>query len=169
VSGGAPPGDQARVSVRVDAPPERAFRLFHEELDSWWLRGLAYRTAGLGASALRLEPRVGGRLVETVERAGAPREVVTGRVLAWEPPARLAFEWRGPNFAKDERTEVEVTFAASGAATLVTVTHRGWSTLRADHPARHDLEPAPFLGSLGVWWGQLLGSLRRHAAARGTE
>lgn len=79
---GPPPGDQARVSVRVAAPPAATFRLFTEEIDAWWLRGIAYRTAGLGAGSWRLEPGVGDRLCESFERRGRLREVVTGRVTA---------------------------------------------------------------------------------------
>jgi hypothetical protein len=40
------------------------------------------------------------------------------------------------------------------------VTHRGWSRIRPDHPARHDLEVAAFVRMMGLWWGDLLTSLR---------
>ena len=48
--------------------------------------------------------------------------------------------------------------------TLVTVRHGGWTALRDDHPARHGLKGAAFSRMIGLWWGELLTSLREHAA-----
>ncbi len=162
-----PPGDQARVSVSVAVPPADAFRIFTEEVDLWWRRGLKYRVGRGTEGILHLEPMVGGRLFETYTTAAGPRVAETGRVTAWEPPARLVFDWRAVNFAPGEKTEVEVRFEASGNGTLVTVTHRGWSRIRLDHPARHGQEMVAFVRMMGMWWGDLMTSLREHAA-RGT-
>jgi uncharacterized protein YndB with AHSA1/START domain len=154
-----------RVSVRVSAPPGAAFRLFTEDIDAWWRRGPAFRSGGRRGSVIRLEPGVGGRFLESVATSSGTRTEERGRIVAWEPPARLVFEWRGANFATDEKTEVEVVFEASGTGTLVTVEHRGWSRIRADHPARHGLEAAAFVRMVGLWWGDLATSLRRHVAS----
>jgi uncharacterized protein YndB with AHSA1/START domain len=89
----------------------------------------------------------------------------TGRVIAWEPPRRLVFEWRAANFAPSEKTEVEVSFDLSASGTLVTLTHRGWSRIRPDHPARHAKEVPEFVRMIGLWWGDLMTSLREHAEA----
>jgi uncharacterized protein YndB with AHSA1/START domain len=89
--------------------------------------------------------------------------VETGRVCVWEPPARLAFEWRAVNFSPSETTRVEVTFERTSTGTRVTVTHEGWSKIRADHPVRHGHDVAGFLRMMGLWWGKLLTSLREHA------
>jgi hypothetical protein len=156
------PGDQARASVHVRVPQEDAFRIFTEEIDQWWRRGLKYRIAKGMRGMLHLEPKVGGRLFESE----GERVVETGRVTVWEPPARFVFEWRAVNFAPTEKTEVEVVFEAVGEATLVTVTHRGWAKIRPDHPARHGEDVAPFLRRIGLWWGDLLTSLREHASQR---
>ena len=156
-----PAGDVATVSVLVEVPPDEAFRVFTEEIDQWWRQGLRYRV-GRGRSVIHLEPRAGGRLFESI--GDGARVIETGRVTAWEPPARLAFEWRAVNFAPTEKTDVEVLFAPSPSGTLVTVRHGGWSRIRADHPARHGLEVAPFIGNLGMWWADLMTSLRLHAA-----
>jgi uncharacterized protein YndB with AHSA1/START domain len=158
-------GDQARVSVLVAVAPAAAFRIFTEEIDAWWRRGLRYRMAGRRRGIIHLEAGVGGRLFESFESGGETRVVETGRVTAWDPPARLAFEWRAANFAPAESTEVEVVFQPSASGTLVTVTHRGWSRIRPDHPARHGLEVAAFIRSMGLWWGDLMTSLREHAEA----
>jgi hypothetical protein len=45
-----------------------------------------------------------------------------------------------------------------------TLEHHGWSTLRPDHPARHGQDTAAFVRMIGLWWGDLLSSLRAHAA-----
>jgi uncharacterized protein YndB with AHSA1/START domain len=158
------PGDQARASVSVAVDPAEAFRAFTEEIDQWWRRGLEYRVSGRGRGVLHLEPGVGGRLFEEVASASGPRAVETGRVTAWEPPARLVLEWRAVNFAPGEATEVEVTFEPARTGTLVTVTHRGWSRIRPDHPVRHGAEVPAFIRTMGLWWGELLSALREHAA-----
>jgi uncharacterized protein YndB with AHSA1/START domain len=159
-------GDQARVSVLVEVPPEEAFRVFTEEIDQWWRRGLAYRVAGKRRGIIHLEPRVGGRLFESFESGGSTRVVETGRVTVWEPPERLVFEWRAVNFAPSEKTEVEVSFAESPSGTLVTVTHRGWAAIRPDHPARHGHDVEAFIRMMGLWWGDLVTSLREHVSAQ---
>ena len=158
-----PSGDEARISVLVKVPRDETFRIFTEEIDRWWRRGFQYRVSGTAGGVLALEGKVGGRLFETYERDGETVVAESGRVTVWEPPTRLAFEWRAMNFAPDEKTEVEVDFAPSPSGTLVTVVHRGWSQVRPDHPARHGLEVAPFLRMMGMWWGDLLGSLRVYA------
>ena len=109
----APGGDQAVVSVLVRVPPSEAFRVFTEEIDIWWRRGMRYRL-GKGRSVIHLEPKLGGRLFESFElSSGRERVIETGRVTTWEPAARLVLEWRAVNFAPHESTEVEVSFEAS--------------------------------------------------------
>jgi uncharacterized protein YndB with AHSA1/START domain len=156
--------DRARVSVLVEVEPAAAFRVFTEEIDLWWRRGLKFRVSGKHRGVMHIEPRVGGRLFESIETARGEKIVDSGRVQAWEPPSRLAFEWRATNFAPDESTLVEVTFEPSPSGTLVTVTHSGWSRIRPDHPARHREPPPVFLRNLGMWWGDLMSSLREHVA-----
>lgn len=160
-------GDRVRVSVRVEVPRDEAFRTFVEDIDLWWRRGLAYRVSGRGRGVLVLEPRVGGRLLEEVESPRGARVFESGRVRVYAPPERLVFSWRAVNFAPDEETEVEVRFDAQEGSTLVTVEHRGWAKLRADHPVRHGAPPDVFVRAHGQWWGQLLTSLRHHVEGRG--
>jgi uncharacterized protein YndB with AHSA1/START domain len=170
LSAATPAGDQARVSVSVAVPPAEAFRVFTEEIDLWWRRGLKYRVARGSDGVMCLEPGLGGRLFESIATKAGGRVIETGRVTAWEPPARLVLEWRAVNFAPDERTEVEVRFEPAGEGTLVTVTHRGWSRIRADHPARHGHDAVAFVRMLGMWWGDLMTALRERAAGgRGVD
>ncbi len=158
------PGDQARASVLVRAAPAEAFRVFTDEINLWWRTGMRYRVAGKNRSVLHLEPRVGGRLFESIEAAAGARVVQTGTVTTWDPPRRLVFDWRNVTFAPTEKTEVEVTFEPRPGGTLVTVTHRGWAAIRPDHPARHGQEVPAFIRTLGLFWGDLLTTYREHSA-----
>src|SRR5690349_13038377 len=103
-----PRGDRATVSVLVRVPPAEAFRIFTEEIDSWWRGGLKYRI-GKQRSVVHLEPKLGGRLFESFETGAGSKVKETGRVTCFEPPLRLVLEWRAVNFAPSEKTEVEVT------------------------------------------------------------
>jgi uncharacterized protein YndB with AHSA1/START domain len=156
------PGDQASVSVLVRVPVAEAFRIFTEQIDSWWRGGLKYRL-GKQRSIVHLEPRLGGRLFESFETKAGPKVKETGRVTCFEPPSRLVLEWRAVNFAPHEATEVEVVFEPSPSGTLVTVRHRGWSRIRPDHPARHGQAAPAFIRTMALWWGELMTSLRERA------
>ncbi|MEJ7604293.1 MAG: SRPBCC domain-containing protein, partial [Kofleriaceae bacterium] len=111
-----PPGDQVRVTTYVKVAVGDAFAVFSEEIDRWWRRGPAYRIAGRSPGTLHLEPRLGGKIFEQHEHA----RYEVGTITAWEPPARLMFEWRSITFMPDETTTVELWFEASGEGTRVT-------------------------------------------------
>lgn len=161
-------GDGAAASVRVAVSQADAFEVFTGEIDLWWRHGRKYRIAGKRPGQLAFECELGGRLYETVELRGGPRTFVVGTVVAWDPPRSFALEWRNVNFKAHEKTLVEVTFTPSGDGTLVRVEHRGWAAIPGEHPARHGLEVTAFLRSTGMWWGELLTSLREHVAPRAT-
>lgn len=153
-------GDRARVSVAVCVSPARAFEMFTAEIDQWWRRGMKFRHSASPSSLLCIEPKVGGRLFESFDADGTRHVIEVGRVLVFEPPRGLKFTWRNANFAADERTEVEIEFEPNESGTLVTVTHSGLSSLRADHPARHGLQGAEYCRMIGLWWGEQMSSLR---------
>lgn len=167
-SGSAPRGDRATVSVLVEVEPSVAFAIFTEEIDAWWRGGLKYRL-GRQRSVLCLEPKLGGRLFESFESKTGTRVQETGRIVAWEPPLRFVLEWRAANFKAEEKTEVEVCFEPSPSGTLVTVQHRGWGQIRPDHPVRHGQDPSAFIARMGLWWGELMSSLREYAARAGRQ
>lgn len=149
------PVDAVTVTTCVRTDPATAFRLFTEDVDVWWRRGPAYRFGGDRTGAMRFEPFVGGRFLEEFpDDAGGVFEV--GRILVWEPGARLVFGWRGRDFAPGETTEVEVRFEAEGAGTRVTVVHRGWDRLPATHPAKQGLTGPAFTGLVGLRWADHL-------------
>ena len=66
-----------------------------------------------------------------------------------------------------EQIEVAVPFSASASGTTVTVVRRGWGDIRDDHPARHGLGVPAFIRMMGLWWGDLMTSLRVRAASEG--
>lgn len=160
-------GDRVRAMVAVPLPLEDAFALFTGEIDRWWRRGPRHRNL-LGADAvICIEPKPDGRVFESQPGADGREHVFeVGRVLSWEPPHRVVMCWRASNFAPGERTEVEVRFEASPGGTTVTLEHRGWDAIRADHPVRHGQASAAFLRGLGLWWGDQLSTLRELAARR---
>lgn len=113
-----------RCSVTVEAPVETAFRVFTEELGTWWPLRRHSVDPGLAEEAV-LEPRLGGAVYE--RWADGRRN--WGEVLVWEPPHRLVFSWH-PGREAAEATEVEVRFAVDGRRTLVELEHRGWEVLQ---------------------------------------
>jgi hypothetical protein len=146
-----------RVTTVVELDPAEAFEVFTREIDAWWKRGPRYRWGDV----IRFEGTRGGRLVEA--RGEAVQEI--GRILIWEPGARLVFEWRAVNFAPGEVTEVEVRFERAERGTRVVLEHRGWEAIPAKHPVRHGLSGTGFTDMIGLWWADLLTSYRTRPAA----
>ena len=149
--------ETARVTTFVSVSPQDAFAAFTEQIDLWWRRGPRYRMLRGDDSVLHFErDRTGRRLIERL----GEQVFEIGRVLHWEPGRRLVFEWKAPNFAPDDCTEVEVRFETSGKGTRVTLEHRGWDAIRSDHPVRHGQQGSAFSARIGANWGQHLGVYR---------
>lgn len=104
-------------TVDVSVDPATAFTAFTEEVDLWWVRGPINHHDGGRARAMRCEPGVGGRLLEVYDD-GTGDALELARITEWAPPHRLAWQ----SSLDDVRTEV--TFAAAGGGTTVTVTAR---------------------------------------------
>ena len=112
-----------RRAVVVAATPERAFRIFADDIGRWWPA-----SHHVGASAMKdavIEPRAGGRWYE-IDDDGS--ECDWGQVLAWEPPHRLVLAWQlDAAFRYDPGlvTEVEVNFIPQpDGRTRVELEHR---------------------------------------------
>ncbi len=155
-------GDKVRVQTFVAVPIADAFEVFTAEIDQWWRTGPAYRIGGKHPGPLHLEPRLHGRLFQHFGPTGSALHEI-GTITVWDPPSHFAFTWRGINFASDESTLVEVWFEPRNDGTRVTLEHRGFASLRDDHPVRHGKPIAEFIGELGMWWAALLTSLRERA------
>ncbi|HEX7665115.1 MAG TPA: SRPBCC domain-containing protein [Polyangiaceae bacterium] len=158
----------ATITTNVAVEPAIAFAVFTEEIGAWWLRGPRYRSSASSApSTMKLETKLGGRLLEIFEDGREPFSF--GKITVWEPPTRFAIEWRLSNFAPDEATDVEVRFEPTDTGTRVVVTHSGYHDLRLDHPARHGLDGAALGSMLGRWWGDQASSFRLRALGRKTS
>lgn len=116
-------------TVMVKCSIERAFRVFTEEMGTWWpleTHSIAVdQNLGQKAQTLRVDIREGGRIEEVLED-GSTRD--WGGVVAWEPPRRVLIAWK-PNDRPTPPTEVEVRFNARSDGTLVELEHRGWDRL----------------------------------------
>ena len=122
----------------VEAPVERAFTVFTEEIDSWW--DPDHHLLETELAEMVFEPRVGGTIFD---RGVDGSECHWARVLVWEPPDRFVISWDINVDWKletdHERTsEVEVRFVEQGPErTLVELEHRnldrhgdGWEEMR---------------------------------------
>jgi len=127
-----------RTEVTVDAPVERAFRVFTERFDQ--IKPREHNVLGVDIVESVFEPRAGGRVYD---RGVDGSECQWGRVLAYEPPERIVFTWDiSPHWQietdPDRASEVEIRFAAeSPDRTRVALEHRhldrhgeGWQGLR---------------------------------------
>jgi uncharacterized protein YndB with AHSA1/START domain len=116
-------------TVTVRCPNDRAFRVFTEEMGTWWpleTHSIAVdQELGQRATALRIDTREGGRVEEVLED-GSTRD--WGEIVVWDPPHRVVYAWK-PNDRPTPPTEVEVRFTGDGDQTLVEVEHRGWDRL----------------------------------------
>lgn len=98
--------------VEVGVDPATAFVAFTDEIDSWWMHGPINFYDAARAVGKRIEPGVGGRILEVYDRdTGEGREL--GRITVWEPGARLT--WTTPH----DDVVLEVTFVATAAGTRV--------------------------------------------------
>ena len=145
-----------RKQLTVEAPLDRAFRVFTASMGSWWPR-----EHHIGKAALKdcvIEPKVNGRWYELGDD-GSTCE--WGKVLAWDPPRRLLLAWQlNAEFKYDPSlvTEVEVTFTLlSPKLTQVDFEHRN---LERFGEAAERLQ-----GAMGTGWGQILESYKRTAVA----
>jgi uncharacterized protein YndB with AHSA1/START domain len=153
--------DRVRALTTVSVQPQVAFELFTAKIDAWWRKSPEYRFRQGESGTLSLEPGVGGRFLE---RYADGSVTLIARVTVWEPGQRLVMSWKGPNLAEHESTEVEILFEAAPFGTRVTVEHRGFGKLPADHVIRHGLVGEAFARAFGGWWGELLLQLRLLAA-----
>jgi uncharacterized protein YndB with AHSA1/START domain len=129
--------DPMRRTVTVRCTVERAFRLFTEDMGTWWplesySRAVSeFEGQGVKAERLEFQARSGGSLLEHMSDG---RTLPWAEVIAWDPPRRVVLAWR-PHSMPEPPTEVEVTFTEAGRGTLGEVVHRGWERLSDDFRA----------------------------------
>jgi uncharacterized protein YndB with AHSA1/START domain len=148
------------VALRVKASPELAFDVFTREIGEWWRSDPLFAITPHGDGILAFEGEQDGRLVARLS-GGAVFEI--GRVREWRRGERLAFDWRQSTFAPGQMTRVEVTFAAVGEETRVTVRHFGWTEIPREHVARHGFPDPITQLRAAEWWQRSLDSFGRLA------
>ena len=127
-----------RTSIVVEAPIERAFRVFTEDFDR--IKPREHNMLGVDIAETVFEPREGGRIYD---RGVDGSECQWARVLAYERPNRVVFSWDiSPQWQLEtdlEKTsEVEVRFVPEAPErTRVELEHRnlerhgeGWEGVR---------------------------------------
>src|SRR5262249_56836578 len=77
-----------RTQIVVDAPIERAFRVFTEDFDS--IKPREHNMLNVAIAETVFERRVGGHIYD---RGVDGSECRWARVLAYEPPTRIVFSW----------------------------------------------------------------------------
>lgn len=123
--------DPIRKSVTVPLDAPSAFDLFTRDLDRWWPKdthSLAGRDGNDKKTKVVLEPRIGGKVIETLPDG---RTAAWATVIDWAPGARLALSWYVGR-DEDEATDLVVRFTQTEAGTRVDLTHGGFDALGAD-------------------------------------
>jgi uncharacterized glyoxalase superfamily protein PhnB len=75
-------------SIDVEVDPVTAFTAFTDEFDQWWGNGPIDAWDSSRCVGRRIEPGVGGRLLEVYEND----ELELGRITVWEPGARVSWQ-----------------------------------------------------------------------------
>jgi uncharacterized protein YndB with AHSA1/START domain len=132
------PSSTVTSSIVVEAPVERAFKVFTEDFDR--VKPREHNMLPVPIEETVFEPRAGGRVYD---RGVDGTEYQWARVLAYEPPDRVVFSWDiSPSWQLetdlDRASEVEVRFIAeTPERTRVQLEHRnldrhleGWESLR---------------------------------------
>jgi uncharacterized protein YndB with AHSA1/START domain len=127
-----------RTDVVVEAPIDRAFKVFVEQFDQ--IKPREHNMLEVDIAESVFEPREGGRIYD---RGVDGSECQWARVLAYEPPGRIVFSWDiSPQWQIEtdlsRASEVEVRFVSEGEdRTRVELEHRelnrhgdGWEGLR---------------------------------------
>lgn len=116
--------EPVRRTVEVGCPAAEAFRLFTDDIDTWW--PLASHSIGEGkAVSCVFERGAGGRIFETHRDESVH---LWGTVTIWDPPRRLVFTWH-PGRDEESAQEVEIRFIDCRTGTRVELEHRRWETL----------------------------------------
>jgi uncharacterized protein YndB with AHSA1/START domain len=125
-------------SIVVEAPIERAFQVFTDDIASWWPPDHHILEGEL--AEMVFEAHVGGHIYD---RSVDGRECRWARVLAYDPPNRVVFSWDITTAWQIEAdpaktSEIEVSFTPEGEdRTRVELEHRnierhgdGWDKMR---------------------------------------
>jgi uncharacterized protein YndB with AHSA1/START domain len=111
------------LDFTLGCAPEHAFDVWTCRATMWWPS--AHTVSRREGVVVTFEPFAGGRIFE---RTPEGSEHDWGRIVAWDPPRRLAYTWHIATEPANA-TDVEITFAPEGERTRVHVRHDGWDRL----------------------------------------
>ncbi len=111
-------------TVTVPLDPDRAFRLFTEEIADWWPRDTA---AGTDSPSIHVPETVGEEVIETRPDGSTTR---WGTVTEHHPGRAFGMTWH-PGRPEEEASYVRVTFDTVADGTQITVIHDNWPALNA--------------------------------------
>jgi uncharacterized protein YndB with AHSA1/START domain len=149
-----------RREIVVEAPQEKAFRVFTEQFGAF--KPPEHNLLAAPIAETVFEPRVGGHIYD---RGTDGSECRWARVLVYEPPQRVVFSWDiGPTWQvetePDNTSEVEVRFVAeTPERTRVELEHRnldrhgpGWEAVSSG--VGHDQGWPLYLARYAALFGQ---------------
>lgn len=132
--------------MTVPGSPAMVFELFTDKMAEWW--PLESHSVGQeDAVGVRVEPGVGGRVIETT-RDGAEHE--WAQIKQWEPGERLEMDWY-PGIPSSQATHLEITFRQTADGTELTLVHDGWEARGVNAARMRD--------SYETGWDLVLGSI----------
>lgn len=141
------PIEPVRKQRRVALSPHEAFRLFTDQMGTWWPLE-THSIGGTQAADVRFEGRIGGHVVELTTSA---EEYDWADVLEWEPPHRVVLSWH-PTVEVETASTLEVRFEAVPDGCVLHLEHRDWESfgkvlgreLRDGYDPGWDVVLAPF-------------------------
>lgn len=132
--------DPVIKNIEVSCSQEQAFKVFVEEVNSWWPkdRNSVSAMAGEVAKAVTIEPRVDGRVIEIGHDDTEHR---WGTVTFYDPYEGFGMDWH-INLPSEQASQVAVKFfAVDKNRTRVELTHSNWEVFgekAADMRAGYD-------------------------------
>ncbi len=136
-------------TVTVPLDPNRAFRLFTEEIADWWPLDTHSLSAQDGdrARSVEVPKTVGEQVIETRPDGSTDP---WGRVTDYRPGRAFGMTWHVGR-PEEDATHVQVSFDAVADGTRVRLIHDGWDGATA----RRD--------SYATGWTSVLACFTRHA------
>ncbi len=122
-------------TVKVAVPPDVAYRIFTEEIASWWPLD-THSVGGSKTTGIRVGSGVGG-LIEELGIDGPMR--IWGTVTVWEPPSVFSYTFH-PGVSEEQGGHVTVRFVPSDEGSTVELTHEGWESSQGGAARRNNYD-----------------------------
>ena len=138
--------------IEIAAPPARVFAALTDpvQLLAWWGDRHTFPS-----THWELDARVGGRWLSRWRGPDGATFALGGEVLEIDPPRLLAYSWWDERYPGLPHTTVRYELTATATSTLVTLTHDGFDSDRAD------------FDDYNGGWSIVMSSLRAHSESAG--